>query len=81
LVRRKVDIIVAPYESGVKAALVASETVPVVMIATEYDPLALGYGKSLARPGGHVTGVFLQQIELASKRLAAGRGRIAKTAL
>jgi putative ABC transport system substrate-binding protein len=69
LVRRKVDIIVAPYESGVKAALAASDTVPVVMIATEYDPLALGYVKSLARPGGHVTGVFLQQIELASKRL------------
>jgi putative ABC transport system substrate-binding protein len=39
------------------------------MIATEYDPLALGYVKSLARPGGRVTGVFLQQIELASKRL------------
>jgi putative ABC transport system substrate-binding protein len=69
LLRRKVDIIVAPYESGVKAALAASETVPVVMIATEYDPLALGYVNSLARPGGHVTGVFLQQIELASKRL------------
>jgi putative ABC transport system substrate-binding protein len=69
LVRRKVDIIVAPYESTVKAAIAASDTVPVVMIGTEYDPLALGYVKSLARPGGRVTGVFLQQIELASKRL------------
>ena len=54
---------------AVKSALAASDTVPVVMIATEYDPLALGYVKSLARPGGRVTGVFLQQIELASKRL------------
>jgi putative tryptophan/tyrosine transport system substrate-binding protein len=69
LVRRKVDIIVAPYESTVNSAIAASDTVPVVMIATEYDPLALGYVKSLARPGGRVTGVFLQQIELASKRL------------
>ena len=69
LVRRNVDIIVAPYESTVKSAIAASDTVPVVMIATEYDPLALGYVKSLARPGGRVTGVFLQQIELASKRL------------
>ena len=69
LVRRNVDIIVAPYESTVKSAIAASDTVPVVMIATEYDPLALGYVKSLARPGGQVTGVFLQQIELASKRL------------
>jgi putative ABC transport system substrate-binding protein len=69
LIRRKVDIIVAPYESTVKSAIAGSDTVPVVMIATEYDPLALGYVKSLARPGGRVTGVFLQQIELASKRL------------
>jgi putative tryptophan/tyrosine transport system substrate-binding protein len=69
LVRRKVDIIVAPYESTVKSALAASDTVPVVMIATEYDPLAVGYVNTLARPGGRVTGVFLQQIEIASKRL------------
>jgi putative tryptophan/tyrosine transport system substrate-binding protein len=69
LVHRKVDIIVAPYESTVKAALAASDTVPVVMIATEYDPLAVGYVNTLARPGGRVTGVFLQQIEIASKRL------------
>jgi putative tryptophan/tyrosine transport system substrate-binding protein len=69
LLGRKVDIIVAPYESTVKAAITASDTVPVVMIGTEYDPLARGYVKSLARPGGRVTGVFLQQIELASKRL------------
>lgn len=69
LISRKVDIIVAPYESTVNAAITASDTMPVVMIATEYDPLARGYVKSLARPGGRVTGVFLQQIELASKRL------------
>ena len=69
LVRQKVDIIVAPYESAVKAAIAASDTIPVVMIGTEYDPLARGYVKTLARPGGRVTGVFLQQIELASKRL------------
>ena len=69
LIRRKVDIIVAPYESTVKAAIAASDTVPVVMIGIDWDPVALGYVKTLARPGGHVTGVFLQQIELASKRL------------
>ena len=43
--------------------------VPIVMIAIDYDPLALGYIKSLARPSGNVTGLFLQQIELATKRL------------
>ena len=34
LIRRKVDIIVAPYESTVKAAITASDAVPIVMIGT-----------------------------------------------
>jgi ABC-type uncharacterized transport system substrate-binding protein len=66
LVRRKVDVVVAPYENAVKSALAASDTLPIVMIAIDYDPLALGYVKSLARPTGNVTGLFLQQIELAT---------------
>jgi putative ABC transport system substrate-binding protein len=69
LVRRKVDVIIAPYESAVKAALAVANTVPIVMIAIDYDPLALGYISSLGRPGGSVTGLFLRQIELAKKRL------------
>jgi putative tryptophan/tyrosine transport system substrate-binding protein len=69
LVRRKVDVIVVPTESAVKSALAATDTLPIVMVAITYDPLALGYIKSLARPGGNVTGLFLQQIELATKRL------------
>jgi len=39
------------------------------MIAVTYDPLALGYIRSLARPGRQVTGLFMQQIELARKRV------------
>jgi len=69
LLRRKVDIIIAIYEGTLKAALAATTTVPIVMIAVEYNPLALGYVKSLARPGGNVTGVHVQQIELAKKRI------------
>ena len=38
-------------------------------MANDYDPLAKGYVASLARPAGNVTGVFLQQIKLTSKRL------------
>jgi hypothetical protein len=52
-----------------KTAVAATRTVPIVMVATDYDPLALGYVASLARPGGNVTGVFMQQIELTPKRL------------
>ena len=37
--------------------------------SNDYDPLAGGYVANLARPGGNVTGVFLQQVELTPKRL------------
>src|ERR1700738_1489299 len=69
VLRRKADVIIAPYESSLKSALGATEIVPIVMIAIDYDPLALGYIKSLARPARNVTGLFLQQIELAKKRV------------
>ena len=67
---RKVDIIVAlGPEISLKTALATSGATPIVMIAVDYDPFARGYVTSMARPGGNVTGVFLQQIELAVKRL------------
>jgi putative ABC transport system substrate-binding protein len=70
LMARKIDIIFAGgAELGLKWALKATNTLPIVMIATDYDPLARGYVTSLARPSGNVTGVYLQQIELAMKRL------------
>jgi putative tryptophan/tyrosine transport system substrate-binding protein len=70
LVARKVDIIFhGAAELGLKWALKATTTLPIVIVATDYDPLAHGYVTSLARPGGNITGVFPQQIELAKKRL------------
>jgi putative ABC transport system substrate-binding protein len=70
LAGRDVDIIVAPgAEISLKSALAGSSTKPIVMVAIDYDPLARGYVTSLARPGGNVTGLFLQQIELMAKRL------------
>jgi len=70
LADRKVDIIVAigPEES-LKSAVAATKTIPIVMVAIDYDPLALGYVSSIARPTGNITGFFLQQIELAAKRV------------
>ena len=52
-----------------KSALAATRTVPIVMVALDFDPLALGYVTNLARPTGNVTGLFLQQIELSAKRV------------
>jgi len=56
-------------ERTLKAAVAATRSVPIVMAAVDYDPLAKGYITSLARPGGNITGVFFEQIELAAKRL------------
>jgi putative ABC transport system substrate-binding protein len=70
LVRRKVDVILAGgQEAMLKAAKQATGTIPIVMIAINYDPLALGYVRSLAQPAGNITGVFLMQPELTGKRL------------
>jgi putative tryptophan/tyrosine transport system substrate-binding protein len=70
LVRRKADILVAAGpEIALKSALGATDTLPIVMIALDYDPLALGYVTSLAKPASNVTGLFLQQIEQAAKRV------------
>jgi len=69
LLRWKVDVILVSYQSTLKAALGAGVTVPIVMVAVDYDPIALGYVKSLARPGGNVTGLYLEQLDLAKKRV------------
>jgi putative tryptophan/tyrosine transport system substrate-binding protein len=70
LVDRGVDLIRASgTEIVLKTAVAVTRPVPIVMVATDYDPLALGYIASLVRPGGNVTGVFMQQIELTPKRL------------
>jgi putative ABC transport system substrate-binding protein len=70
LVRAGVDVIIAGgTEASVRAARQVTTTIPVVIVAIDYDPVAQGYGASLARPGGNVTGVVLQQLELTAKRM------------
>jgi len=70
LATRKVDILVAlGPEIAVKSALATTRTLPIVMIAIDYDPLARGYVTSLAQPTGNVTGLSFQQIEVAAKRV------------
>ena len=70
LVERKADILIAfGPEDALKAAIAATKTIPIVMAAIDFDPFALGYVTSLARPTGNITGIVLEQIELAAKRL------------
>jgi putative ABC transport system substrate-binding protein len=66
-VRLKVDVIVTTGPA-VPAAMQATSVIPVVF-ALAGDPVGTGLIASLARPGGNVTGLSIQQIDLASKRL------------
>ncbi|MEO6743005.1 MAG: ABC transporter substrate-binding protein [Caldimonas sp.] len=58
LVAGKVDAIVAIGAVSVRAAMAATSTVPIVMFGN-FDPVASGLVKSLARPGGNLTGVLI----------------------
>lgn len=70
LVRRKVDLMLAPGpEASLIAARQATSSLPIVMVAIDYDPIARGHIAGLARPSEQITGVFFQQIELVGKRL------------
>ena len=70
LVRLNVDVIVARGpEAALRAARGATATIPIVISARDYDPIALGYVAGLARPGGTITGVVEQRLELTAKHL------------
>jgi len=67
LVRVRVDVIVAHFTPGVKAAIGATQTIPIVMVVGA--PLQSGFIDSLARPGGNVTGLSAMDAEIGGKRL------------
>jgi putative tryptophan/tyrosine transport system substrate-binding protein len=56
-------------ELALKTALAANPNIPIVLLALNFDPIARGYVKSLAQPGGNITGIFARQPELAAKQL------------
>src|SRR5262249_12259711 len=56
LAARKVDIMLATGpELTLKSARAAAPTLPIVMLAIDYDPIARGHVTSLARPTGNIT--------------------------
>jgi putative ABC transport system substrate-binding protein len=67
-VRSKVNIIATWSTAAALAAKSATSTIPVVF-AVATDPIGSGLVESLARPGGNVTGLSVQTIDLAGKRL------------
>jgi putative ABC transport system substrate-binding protein len=68
LVRLKVDIIVTYASAPVLAAKQATALIPIVF-AAQMDPVGAGIVAALARPGGNITGLSLQNTDTAGKRL------------
>jgi len=70
LVRLNVDVIFAPGGPVlVAAAREATSSIPIVAHDLESDPVAKGWVKSLARPGGNMTGFFLDIPEMSGKQV------------
>jgi ABC-type uncharacterized transport system substrate-binding protein len=81
LVRVKVDlIVVAGGNLPIEAAKNATKTIPILMLGAGPDPVKAGFVKSLARPGGNVTGLSTFRSELGGKRLELLKEAVPKIA-
>ena len=69
LIDEKVDVILAVSPLAVRAARAGTTTIPIIGLDLESDPVAMGWVDSLARPGGNLTGIFLDLPELRAKCL------------
>src|SRR5262249_500266 len=59
LIHSKADVVVTfGPEIRLKAASAASQTIPIVMIAVNFDPIAGGYVSNIVRPDRNITGLI-----------------------
>ena len=68
LIQLRVDVIVASPSQAIKAAQEATTTLPIVMASTG-DPVGAGFVKSLAQPGGNITGLSNINVKVSTKLL------------
>jgi putative ABC transport system substrate-binding protein len=69
MVGLKCDVIMAAAPYAIDAAIRATTTIPIVGLDLESDPVANRWARSLARPGGNLTGIFLDLPELGGKQI------------
>ena len=68
LLQLKMDVLVIPSGQVLQVAKQLTTTIPIVMV-TPNDPVTLGLVKSLAQPGGNITGITRLARDLSGKRL------------
>jgi putative ABC transport system substrate-binding protein len=69
LVRLKMDVIVVQGGSATEAARRATTTIPIIMAPASGDAVAVGWISTLARPGGNITGLSDESVQLSAKRM------------
>jgi putative ABC transport system substrate-binding protein len=63
------DVLLVGGPLRVRAAMRATTTVPIIGLDLESDPVATGFVKTLARPGGNVSGIWMDLPEIAGKQI------------
>jgi putative ABC transport system substrate-binding protein len=81
LVRLKVDAIVAQGGAAARAAKQATSTIPIITAPAAGDNVATGLIASLARPGGNITGLTDELVQLSAKRMEILKEAVPKAAL
>jgi len=61
LVALEPDVLLAPSTPAVKALEQASRAVPIVFVGIS-DPIGSGFVESFSRPGGNITGFWMEQL-------------------
>ncbi len=79
--RLKIDVIVAQGGLAAAAAKQATSTIPIVIAPASGDAVAAGLIASLARPGGNVTGLTDESVQLSAKRMELLKEAVPKAAL
>ena len=67
VIGKNVNVIIAAGPLVVHAARSATRLIPIIAIDLESDPVASGMAATLARPGGNITGVFLDFPDFTAK--------------
>jgi putative tryptophan/tyrosine transport system substrate-binding protein len=68
LVRADVDVILAESSFAVEAVRAATKTIPIVMVGVG-NAVGSGFVKSISQPGGNITGLTNDSVEVSSKYL------------
>jgi putative tryptophan/tyrosine transport system substrate-binding protein len=69
LVQHQADVIFVTGPAPIRAVLAATRSIPIVALDLETEPVRAGWAQTLARPGGNLTGLFLDLPALAGKWL------------